>query len=137
MKTYYFIEPWSYIETHLDGGKVLSVRYDGSHVVMWGKSSGSDLEYELWRLENNGCLRNKKYPNKCLGTGAQLHTEHDFLQKSQKWTFEAGILERESDNHVLNVIWADEPLLPVTDGAGVNIIFRDHTTSMYWTFVEP
>ena len=132
---YIFIEPWSFIETHLDGGKVLSARYDGTNLVMWGKSHGSDREYELWRLENNGCLRNKKYPKKCLGTGAQLHTEHEYLEADQKWNFKEGILERESDTHVLNVIWADVPL--VTDGVAVNIIKRDGTTSMFWSFVEP
>ena len=119
----------------MDGGKVLSARYDGTHVVMWGKRYGSDREYELWRLENNGCLRNKKYPKKCLGSGVQLRTEHDFLQSDQKWKFDEGILERETDTHVLNVIWADMSL--VTNGAGVNIVKRDGSTSMYWSFVEP
>ena len=86
----HFIDPWTYIETYLEGGQVLSLRYDGSHVVMWGKD-GSD--YELWRLDYNGCLRNRKYPNYCLGSGLTLHIEHEILEEQQRWSFNNGYLQ--------------------------------------------
>ena len=85
----------------------MSVRYDGSHIIMWGKD-GSD--YELWRLDYNGCLRNKKYPNYCLGSGLTLHTEHDILEEQQRWRFNNGYLQTKVNRQDLIPLKAFENL---------------------------
>ena len=59
-----FSEPWRYIETKLSGGRVLTVADDRSHLWMFEKK-GQDKQF--WRLEDNGCLRNKAHDKKCLG----------------------------------------------------------------------
>merc|ERR1712002_906909 len=58
--------PWVYIETMLEGGTVLTVEPDGSHVWMSHKH-GKDNQ--LWRLEESGCLRVKSHMDRCLGIG--------------------------------------------------------------------
>ena len=60
-----FLEKWVYIETMLEGGRVLTVEPDKHHVWMHGKTGNDN---QMWRLEDNGCLRNKAHMDRCLGT---------------------------------------------------------------------
>ena len=69
---------------------MLTMRTDGTYVYMLGKKVQDD---RLWRLENNGCLRVKKYPNYCLSSsGPGLALEHEILEKTQIWEYSNGLI---------------------------------------------
>ena len=60
------------------------------HHTWMSHKSGHD--YQLWRLEANGCLRSKKYEDKCLGlethsNGGQPYLQDDEGLPSQQWWF--------------------------------------------------
>jgi len=137
--------PWMYVETALEGGRVLTVEPDQHHCWMAHKQ-GKD--YQMWRLEAGGCLRNKEHMDRCLGlethtTGGGVYLQVDEGIDSQKWKYENKyIVNLSKSNSIwvandlsLNVIWADIPL--VTDGAAVDVAKQDDTLSMHWKFVEP
>jgi len=137
--------PWVYVETALEGGRVLTVEPDQHHCWMAHKQ-GKDTQ--MWRLEAGGCLRNKGHMDRCLGlethtTGGGVYLQVDEDIDSQKWKYENKyIVNLSKSNSIwvandlsLNVIWADVPL--VTDGAGVDVAKQDDTLSMHWHFVEP
>ena len=70
----------------------MTVRPDGTYLYMHGKDHAHDNQ--LWRLEYNGCLRNKKYMDYCLTSagGVELQMEHEILEEKQRWKFENGYL---------------------------------------------
>jgi len=137
--------PWVYVETALEGGRVLTVEPDNHHCWMAHKQ---DKDGQLWRLEDNGCLRNKAHMDRCLGlethtTGGGVYLQVEEGIDSQRWKYENKYIVNLSksnsiwvaDDLSLNVIWADIPL--VTDGAAVDVIKQDDTLSMHWHFVQP
>merc|ERR1712117_235603 len=137
--------PWIYVETALEGGRVLTVEPDNHHCWMAHKQ-GKDGQ--LWRIEHDGCLRNKAHMDRCLGlethtTGGGVYLQVDEGIDSQKWKYENKYLVNLSKSNSiwvsndlsLNVIWADIPL--VTDGAAVDVIKQDDTLSMHWNLVTP
>ena len=79
------------METALEGGRVLTTEPDQHHC--WMQHKHSDVpDYQLWRLEANGCLRNKKHMDKCLGlethtTGGGVYLQADEGLPSQQWWF--------------------------------------------------
>jgi len=136
--------PWVYIETMLEGGTVLTVEPDGSHVWMSHKHGNDN---QLWRLESSGCLRVKSHMDRCLGIGdnaqgsvPSLYIDDNLDIEHWKYT-EDFYMENQGGpngvwNHLsLNVLWADVPL--VTEGAGVNVWHQDNTLSMKWRLVSP
>merc|ERR1712156_207065 len=138
--------PWQYIETMLEGGRVLTVEPDKHHVWMAHKQHAAG--YQMWRLEDNGCLRNMEHMDRCLGivghasgSGLELQIDNDLA--IHHWKYEDKyIVNLSQDSGVLvpkdlslNVVWADVPL--VTDGAMVNVKGQDVTLSMHWKFVDP
>ena len=128
----------------LEGGTVLTVEPDGSHVWMQHKH-GKDNQ--LWRFENSGCLRSKSHMDRCLGIGdnAQGAIPSLYLDNGldiEHWTYTDDFYIENLGgpngiwNHLsLNVLWADIPL--ITDGAAVNVWHKDNTLSMKWRFVTP
>jgi len=137
--------PWVYVETFLEGERVLTVQPDGRHVWMSHKQ-GKDKQ--MWRLEHDGCLRNKAHMDRCLGlethtTGGGVVLQPEQGIDSQRWKYENKYIENLAKsntiwvaNHLsLNVIWANVPL--VTDGAGVNVKKQDDSLSMHWSFTKP
>merc|ERR1712156_969421 len=138
--------PWQYIETMLEGGRVLTVEPDKHHVWMAHKQHAAG--YQMWRLEDNGCLRNMEHMDRCLGivghaSGSGLELQIDNDLPIHHWKYEDKyIVNLSQDSGVLvpkdlslNVVWADVPL--VTDGAMVNVKGQDDTLSMHWKFVDP
>merc|ERR1712066_841648 len=138
--------PWQYIETMLEGGRVLTVEPDKRHIWMAHKQHAAG--YQMWRLEDNGCLRNKEHMDRCLGidghnsgSGVSLQIDNDLL--IHHWKYEdkylvnlaqdSGILVPKDLS--LSVLWADIPL--VTDGAALDVKGQDDTLSMHWKFVDP
>jgi len=102
----------------------------------------------MWRLEHDGCLRNKAHMDRCLGlethtTGGGVVLQPEQGIDSQRWKYENKYIENLAKsntiwvaNHLsLNVIWANVPL--VTDGAGVNVKKQDDSLSMHWSFTKP
>ena len=82
--------PWIYVETALEGGRVLTVEPDQHHCWMSHKT-GKDGQ--LWRLEYDGCLRNKAHMDKCLGlethtTGGGVYLQVEQGIDSQRWKYE-------------------------------------------------
>ena len=82
-------DDWVYIETALDGGRVLTLEPDNHHVWMAHKYGSDD---QLWRLEDNGCIRSKSYQDKCLGlethtNGGQPYLQTDQGVKEQQWYY--------------------------------------------------
>jgi len=110
---------------------------------------------QLWRLEDNGCLRNKAHMLKCLGLdrigqgGMPVLVSWNFKWKYQEMiSSEYGYIVNNNihininrnsilvpDDLSLNVIWGDLPL--ILDGVPVNAMKQDGTQSMKWKFVEP
>ena len=77
------------METALSGGRVLTVEPDHHHCWMSHKT-GKDNQ--LWRLEDNGCLRSKHHQDRCLGlethtTGGGVYLQEDEGIPSQQWWF--------------------------------------------------
>jgi len=116
------------------------------------EKKGQDKQF--WRLEDNGCLRNKAHDEKCLGLDRNtvggipvLEKVFGGLDNSQRWKYKEIIFSeygyivnkfRSSilpDNLSLDIIWADVPL--ITDRVPVNVGKQDGTQSMKWKFVEP
>merc|ERR1712142_971947 len=135
---------WMYIETMLEGGTVISVEPDKTHIWMQHKHGRDD---QMWRIEHDGCLRNKAHMDRCLGIGdnAQGSVPSLYLDNGldiEHWEYTEDFYVENLGgpngiwNHLsLNVIWADVPL--ITDGAGVNVWHKDNTLSMKWKFVSP
>jgi len=130
----------------LEGGRVLTVEPDKHHVWMSHKQDGAG--YQMWRLEDGGCLRNMEHMDRCLGivghaSGSGLELQIDNDLPIHHWKYEDKYivnLSKDSGPLVprdlsLNVVWADVPL--VTDGAMVNVKGQDDTLSMHWKFVDP
>ena len=139
------VAAWMYIETMLDGGTVISVEPDKTHIFMQHKH-GRDSQ--MWRLEHDGCLRNKAHMDRCLGIGdnaqgavPSLYKDEELLDIERwKYTNDYYLENLAGPNGIwnrlsLNVIWADVPL--ITDGAGINVWHQDNTLSMKWRFVSP
>merc|ERR1711936_69904 len=137
---------WQYIETMLEGGRVLTVEPDKHHVWMAHKQHAAG--YQMWRLEDGGCLRNQEHMDRCLGivghsSGSGLELQIDNDLPIHHWKFEDKyIVNLAEDSGILvpkdlslNVVWADIPL--VTDGAALNVKGQDDTLSMHWKFVDP
>ena len=124
----------------LSGGRVLTVMPDKHHVWMAHKQHAAG--YQMWRLEDGGCLRNQEHMDLCLGivghtSGSILELQNDNDLPIHHWKYEDKYIVNLASwkDLSLNVIWADIPL--VTDGAGVNVQFQDGTLSMKWKFVDP
>jgi len=136
--------PWVYIETALDGGRVLTLEPDNHHVWMAHKMDKDD---QLWRLRADGCLESKSHQGQCLGLQTHTNGGQPYLQdwnneKIQMWHYYDKYLvnQARSEHPVwvtndlsLNVMWADIPL--VTDGALVDVAKQDDTLSMKWNMV--
>ena len=80
-----------YVETALEGGRVLTVEPDNRHCWMAHKQNN---DMQMWRLEDNGCLRNKAHMARCLGleshtNGGQVYLQIDEGIDSQKWKYES------------------------------------------------
>ena len=80
---------WHYVETALSGGRVLTVEPDQHHCWMSHKTGQGT---QLWRLEDNGCLRSRHHKDMCLGlethtTGGGVYLQKDEGLPSQQWWF--------------------------------------------------
>ena len=87
--SFFFTVLWYHIETLLEGGRYLTLMGDHRNVEMFGRNEHSG---QLWRIEGNGCLRNKKTPTRCLAIlgdyqGAPLEMLEGNGQDEQHWTF--------------------------------------------------
>ena len=130
--------------TSLEGERVLTLMDDLTSVLMYGKR---DRIGQLWRIESNGCLRNKEIGaiGRCLTIdGSHAHKDHVYMdwyngQDNQHWEFTIDhyiMSKLRGDgiifNHlVLDVIWSDSQPL-VTNGAQVHAIKKDFTASQKW-----
>ena len=101
-----FLEKWVYIETMLEGGRVLTVEPDKHHVWMHGKTGNDN---QMWRLEDNGCLRNKAHMDRCLGTvehivgsGLDLQIDGGGIG-SQQWRYK--------DKYLVNLVLSNSLLI--------------------------
>ena len=133
-----------YIETMLEGGTVITVEPDNTHIFMQHKHRKDN---QMWRLEHDGCLRNKAHMDRCLGIGdnaqgavPSLYEDNGLDIERWKYTDDYYMENLGGPNGIwnhlsLNVIWADVHL--ITDGAGINVWHRDNTLSMKWRFVSP
>ena len=68
---------------------MLTLEPDNHHVWMAHKYGSDD---QLWRLEDNGCIRSKSYQDKCLGlethtNGGQPYLQTDQGVKEQQWYY--------------------------------------------------
>ena len=91
--------PWQYIETMLEGGRVLTVEPDKHHVWMAHKQHAAG--YQMWRLEDNGCLRNMQHMDRCLGivghsSGSGLELQIDNDLPIHHWKYE--------DKYIVNLV---------------------------------
>jgi len=137
---------WFYIMTELEGGRVIRLMPDHHSIEMYGKGE-YDSSGQLWRLESNGCLRNKDVDGKCLAIegskqGALVYMHDETGTDEQVWRYtddkyiQSAVVNDEIINKgylVLDVIWADVSL--ITDGAGVHTWHKDNTVSEKWNFI--
>ena len=85
----FFTDEWYHIETLLEGGRYLTLMDDHRNVEMYGRNERLG---QLWRIEGNGCLRNRNHPTRCLAIlgdyqGAPLEMLEGNGQDEQHWTF--------------------------------------------------
>merc|ERR1712041_6897 len=131
---------WYYLETLLQGGKVLTLMPD-RQVRMHSKHHD---QHQEWRLKTDGCLVNKAEPKLCLALegnieGSLLSMHEANGLESQKWKWKTNYLEsyiRSNLFHyhlLLDVIWQDVPM--PTGGASVHVWHNDHTDSQRWKMV--
>ena len=90
---------WQYIETMLEGGRVLTVEPDKHHVWMAHKQHAAG--YQMWRLEEGGCLRNMEHMDRCLGivghsSGSGLELQIDNDLPIHHWKYE--------DKYIVNLV---------------------------------
>ena len=96
----------------LEGGRVLTVEPDKHHVWMAHKQQAAG--YQMWRLEDNGCLRNMEHMDRCLGivghasgSGLELQIDNDLA--IHHWKYE--------DKYIVNLVslyeWDSRTVIPV------------------------
>jgi len=136
-------DAWFYLETALEGGRVLTTLAGDRYCNMQGKHENDD--HQLWRLKADGCLTNKHHSDRCLEVegvheGASLGLHEANGQHSQQWTWtsdnyiESAVRGDTLNFHlVIDIEWADIPL--ITDGALVHAWHRDDSDSQKWTIV--
>ena len=83
----------------LEGGRVLTVEPDKHHVWMAHKQHAAG--YQMWRLEDNGCLRNMEHMDRCLGivghaSGSGLELQIDNDLPIHHWKYE--------DKYIVNLV---------------------------------
>merc|ERR1711890_208745 len=107
---------WYYLETMLEGGKVLQVMPD-RQVRMHSKHND---DHQKWRLKDDGCLTTKATPTLCLTLegnieGALLSMHEANGLESQKWKFKTNYFESAIRSNLfhyhllIDVMWADCP----------------------------
>ena len=116
-------------------------------IEMYGKGEYHS-DGELWRLEPDGCLKNKEAPGKCLAlegakqgapmrmrdpTGTDEQVWHYTNDKYLKSNVHTDNILHPIDYLVIDVYWADVPL--ITDGAQICGWHRDNTVSQKWNMV--
>ena len=95
-----------YIETKLSGGRVLTVAPDNTH--LWMVQKRRDAEEQMWRLEDNGCLRNMAQMLMCLGldrtvVGGLPTLQFDWgvsFDNSQRWKYQNGYIVNKVSNRI-------------------------------------
>jgi hypothetical protein len=132
--------------TELEGERVLRLMPDHHMVEMYGKDEyGSSGQH--WRLEPNGCMRNRNVEGKCLAIegskqGALVFMHDETGTDEQFWRYtddkylQSKVLNDEIIHKtylVLDVIWADIPL--ITDGVALHTWHKDDTTSEKWNII--
>jgi len=137
-------DDWFYLETALEGGRVLTTLAGDRYCNMQGKHK--DDEHQLWRLKADGCLTNKHHSDRCLEIegvheGASLGMHLANGQHSQQWTYtsdnyiESAVRGDNLNFHlVIDIEWADIPL--ITDGALIHAHHRDDSDSQKWQIVK-
>merc|ERR1719369_378105 len=135
---------WYWLETGLEGGKVLEQMGGGLRSCnMQGKGP---QPRQFWRLKDDGCLTNMAHQDMCLtvegnveGVSLAMHQANG--QEAQIWTYtsdhalESAVRSNLIHYHlVLDIIWADVAL--VTDGAGVHAWHNDGTDSQKWRWIR-
>lgn len=132
--------------TLLEGERVLKMMPGSRDVEMYGKDEYNS-DGQLWRIENNGCLRNMGHKTRCLAIegdsqGARVAMLEETGGDEQNWKFtddnyiqsklrgDGVILHR---HLVLDVEWADVPL--VTDGARLRAWHEDDSASEKWKMI--
>ena len=132
--------------TELDGNRCIKLMPDHHSIEMYGKGEYHE-DGQHWRLESNGCLRNKDVDGKCLAIegakqGALVYMHDATGNDDQVWRYtsdkylQSPVVNDEIINKgylVLDVVWADIPL--ITDGAMTHAWHKDNTASQKWNFV--
>merc|ERR1712018_19509 len=135
---------WFNVITHLEGdkkgSKMLRMMPEDLSVKMFGESETG----QLWKIEPNGCLRNKELNTSCLALADEgdtlIYMKEETGKDDQHWSFTTdNYLESKikvySDlgaNHlVLDVLWDDNEMMDI-DGASVRGWHKDNTTSQKW-----
>ena len=132
--------------TELEGQRVLRLMPDHHVVEMYGKGE-YDSSGQYWRLESNGCLRNRDVEGKCLaiegskqGALVFMHdetgTDEQFWRYTEDKYLQSKVLNDEIIHKtylVLDVVWADVPL--ITDGAALRAWHKDNTVSEKWNII--
>ena len=117
---------------------------DDLSVKMFGEGESG----QLWKIEPNGCLRNKELNTSCLALAGEGDTlifmKEETGKDDQHWSFtDDNYLESKikvqsglTANHlVLDVLWDDDVKMD-TDGASVRGWHKDNTTSQKWDMIS-
>ena len=132
--------------TELSGERALRLMPDHNSVEMYQKGA-YDSKGQYWRIESNGCLRNREIEGKCLAVegfmvGAFVSMQDESRANEQTWEYTNDkYLQSKVFNDViiqkgylvLNVMWADIPL--ITDGVSLHMWHKDNTLSEKWNVV--
>ena len=108
----------------LEGGRVLTVEPDKHHVWMAHKQHAAG--YQMWRLEESGCLRNMEHMDRCLGivghsSGSGLELQIDNDLPIHHWKFEDKYIVNLVSQHSISVRLSSHTVLtsnPTPPGQG-------------------
>ena len=129
--------------SELEGEKVLRMMPEDHSVKMFGMGESG----QLWKIEPNGCLRNKDLNTSCLALeeegGALIYMQEETGKDDQHWTYtgdkyleskiQVSQIDRAKEHLVLDVLSDDTPL--ENDGAAVRGWHKDNTMSQKWNMV--
>ena len=138
---------WFQLVTHLEGdrkgSKMLRVMPEDHSVKMFGEGETG----LLWKIEPNGCLRNKELNTSCLTLADEgdtlIYMKEETGNSDQHWSFtEDNYLESKvkansgltASHLVLDVLWEDDVPMK-NDGASVRGWHKDNTTSQKWDMI--
>merc|ERR1711963_290504 len=138
---------WFNVITQLEGdrkgSKMLRMMPEDLSVKMFGEGETG----QLWKIEPNGCLRNKELNTSCHALADEgdtlIYMKEETGKDDQHWSYtDDNYLESKikvgnglgKECLVLDVLWDDNEKMDI-DGASVRGRHKDNTTSQKWSMI--